>query len=87
MDQFEPTKLSRPRNANIPNNVPMLHFFQEGNLSYGSARHPLIVLLQSNFLQRYGLICDTITSLVNHPISAFTYLLNFLVLENSQRQR
>lgn len=65
----------------IPNNVPVLHFFQERNLSNGGAGNPLILLLQANLLQCDGLVGDAVTSLVNDAVGSFTYLLNLLVLK------
>lgn len=65
----------------IPNNVPVLHFFQERNLSNGGAGNSLILLLQANLLQCDGLVGDAVTSLVNDAVGSFTYLLNLLVLQ------
>lgn len=65
----------------IPNNVAVLHFFQERNLSNGGAGNPLILLLQANLLQCDGLVGDAVTSLINNAVGSFTYLLNLLVLK------
>jgi len=51
----------------IPNNVPVLHFFQERNLMNGGAGNPLILLLEVNLLQRDGLLGDAVATLSSQP--------------------
>lgn len=66
----------------IPYNIPMLHLFQKRNLSDSSAWHPLILLLQPDFLQCDGFISYTITSFVYYSICSFTNLLHFFILRS-----
>lgn len=66
--------------SHVPYYIPMLHLFQEWNLSYCCAWYSLIFLLQPDFLQSNSLIRYTITSLVYHSICSLTNLLHLFVL-------
>jgi len=72
----------KQRKGEIPNNVPMLHLFEERNLANGGARNPLVLLLEANLLERDGLIGDAVASLVNDAVCSLAYLLDLLVLQN-----
>ena len=53
-----------------PDHIDMLQLLEQGDLAYGSGRHPLLLLLQADLLQGDHLPVEQVPRLVHHPIRA-----------------
>ena len=64
-----------------PDDVVVVHLLEERDLADGGGRDALVLLLESDLLERDRLVGDLVHRLVHHPVGALPDLLLLLVLQ------